>query len=375
MTEVLGTDERRPPNVALRAVLVVALIVGGVVTAATRGSDRRPERPGPPLPTATATAPAPSPAEAADGAFARRYGPRVAGIGGVAVVMSHTAFEPVYGTLTTLDGPPGESPRTLSTQSGLAVAADGAGHDGWFAERLLPRDASVGALGSIDEVDLRAGGHVFSTVLPAAPSSVAVTPGAVWVGLSGAVAEVNPRTGALRTHAAPPGIVVDLVTDASRAVMFGAIAGPSGSRVVRWSLPGFTVLGERALADGYRVTHLALGPGGLWVSAADDAMHGRIDRLDPVTLGHEPLGSSAATGAARTVFAGTREVWLLGADGTLRCARPAAGGVQVGPPEHVPGFVRRADPTGLLAAVGERVYVVTATGTIAYERSVICPLP
>ncbi len=99
---------------------------------------------------------------------------------------------------------------------------------------------------------------------------------------------------------------------------------------------------------------LAWGPGGCWVGAGGDALHGLPDRLAP------GIAPAAAVGA----------LWLVAADGALRCWEPAAGAswqlrctVRFGAPVHA--LVASIDGRWVLAAHGEQLSLVDARGGVA----------
>jgi hypothetical protein len=366
--EVLGTDDRRPPDVRLRALLVVALLVAGTAVAVQRQgrqSVRTPPRP--------AVAPTPTITVVPEPAVAALAGPRVARVGAAAALLGHTDHTPSYGTVTMLDGPPGASPLTFSMNVRLPVAAVGAGAIGWFAEQVVDDDAQNGP-GALEERDVRTGALLGDRRLEGVAHSIALAGGDVWVGLDDAVVEVDARTGMTHRRPTPSGEVVDLVSDPSGRYLYAAIADGDASRILRWTAPGLTAVREHPLEPGLRVTHLSYGPDGLWVSAVSSrAGTGRVERLDPATLHRLDDGGLAASTSVTAAYAGTHELWLLGLhDGTLRCARVRGRDVRLGRPTHVPDFAPREDPSGLVAAVGHRVYVVSGRGVIAYERTVEC---
>ncbi|HVU71761.1 MAG TPA: hypothetical protein VHE83_02260 [Mycobacteriales bacterium] len=368
-TEVLGTEERRAPNTLLRIVVVAVLVVAGVVVLTRGGSHHRPTTAAPPAPTRS---PAPSIALLPEDEYDAIAHPHVANVDGVAVVLSHTTGEPLNGLVTTLDGPPGESPLTFTTDGVIPVAAAGIGSIGWFAERTVaPLDGE--GTGTLEARDLHSGHVVESFALPDVPQSIAVTDRAVWVGLFGEVVEVDTRTHAERVHAMDPGDIVALVPSPDGSHLYGAIDGPGPARVVGWAVPGLTATATHVLPRATAVTNIALSAGGLWISWSSGNGPDRVTRLDPTSLApasSEPLDHLAAPG---TVHSGKGELWLLNRDGVLRCARSTAHGTVLGPVTRVPSFPAGGDAPGALAAVADRVYVVSGGGTIAYERNVVCP--
>ena len=118
-----------------------------------------------------------------------------------------------------------------------------------------------------------------------------------------------------------------------------------------WGTPA-AVPWARTTAPGDTV--LAWGPGGCWVGAGGDTLHGLPDRPLP------GIAPAATAGA----------LWLVAADGALRCWEPAAGSawqlrctVRFSAPVHA--VAASIDGHWVLAAHGEQLSLLDARGVVA----------
>ena len=121
-----------------------------------------------------------------------------------------------------------------------------------------------------------------------------------------------------------------------------------------WALGGPGATGIARAAEPTSRGVLAWGPGGCWIAADVGALHGLPDRL---AAGIDPVATAQG-------------LWLVNADGALRCWQQAGGGpwqlrctVSLGAPARA--LSASADGRWVLAAHGERLSLLNQRGELA----------